>query len=191
MSNFSNIDIKHTVCFTGPRPFKLFGYEDCLGYQNITNALVNLLQELQKFGYNNYISGGAQGFDQLAFFAIDKYIDYNQNHVFIPFKEQPNQWWENGLFGQKSYYKMLSKATSVIDISNGQNNMSYREYCKWLLKRNEEMVNHSSITIALWWHDRDYNTEKGGTAFCIRYSKKLGHTTILLDPITCKIKIIK
>lgn len=190
MPNFPNIDIKHTICFTGPRPSHLFGYQNCTDYQNIMQALARLLQDLQQADYDTFISGGAQGFDQLAFFTVKTYLMYAQNHVFIPFAEQPDRWVEKGFFGKETYRQMLREATSVTDISDGRHHMDYRECCKWLMKRNEEMVNHSSITVALWWHDKDYRTEKGGTASCIRYSVKQGHKTILLDPITLQTKTI-
>ena len=190
MPNFPNIDIKHTVCFTGPRPSKLFGYQDCPNYQKISQALATLLKQLEQADYDEFISGGAQGFDQLAFFTVDTYLLYVKNHVFIPYQEQPDRWVENGFFGKQSYRTMLTKASSVTDISDGKTGMPYYECVKYLMKRNEDMVDHSSITVALWWHDKDYITEKGGTAACIRYSLKQGHKVILLDPVTLKTKTI-
>lgn len=190
MPNFPNIDKTHAICFTGPRPQKLFGFQDCKEYEAISHALAHLLQNLEQSGYNTFISGGAQGFDQLAFFTVDTYMMYVNNHVFIPFKQQPDRWFEKGFFGQEAYRTMLTKAKSVTDISDGRMNMPYYECIKYLMKRNEEMVDHSSITVALYWHDKDYITEKGGTASCIRYSLKQGHKVILLDPVTLKTKTI-
>lgn len=58
------IDRQHTICFTGHRPKDLFGYTDKTPYISIINALKPFLSVLYENGYTDYISGGAQGFDQ-------------------------------------------------------------------------------------------------------------------------------
>lgn len=69
MSNiFENIN---TICFTGPRPAKLYGYTKKEEYQKIVNQLKEIIRGFAKFGIKNYITGGAQGFDQLAFWAVN------------------------------------------------------------------------------------------------------------------------
>ena len=66
------IDRQHTICFTGHRPKDLFGYTDKTPYISIINALKPFLSVLYENGYTDYISGGAQGFDQLAFWAVQQ-----------------------------------------------------------------------------------------------------------------------
>lgn len=65
---FENID---TICFTGPRPAKLYGYTKKEEYQKIVDQLKEVIRGFAKFGIKNYITGGAQGFDQLAFWAVN------------------------------------------------------------------------------------------------------------------------
>ena len=76
-----------------------------------------------KFGIKNYITGGAQGFDQLAFWAVNSLKkEYDiQNIVYIPFQGQERLWKKTGMFGQKDYQKMLALADQVINVSETQN----------------------------------------------------------------------
>lgn len=103
MSNiFENIN---TICFTGPRPAKLYGYTKKEEYQKIVNQLKEIIRGFAKFGIKNYITGGAQGFDQLAFWAVNSLKkEYDiQNIVYIPFQGQERLWKKTGMFGQKDY----------------------------------------------------------------------------------------
>ena len=53
MSNiFENIN---TICFTGPRPAKLYGYTKKEEYQKIVNQLKEIIRGFAKFGIKNYI----------------------------------------------------------------------------------------------------------------------------------------
>ena len=84
---FENID---TICFTGPRPAKLYGYTKKEEYQKIVDQLKEVIRGFAKFGIKNYITGGAQGFDQLAFWAVNSLKkEYDiQNIVYIPFRDR-------------------------------------------------------------------------------------------------------
>lgn len=92
MSNiFENIN---TICFTGPRPAKLYGYTKKEEYQKIVDQIKEMIRGFAKFGIKNYITGGAQGFDQLAFWAVNSLKkEYDiQNIVYIPFQGQEHLW---------------------------------------------------------------------------------------------------
>lgn len=57
-----------TICFTGRRPKDLFGYYNYDAYKEIQDVLSPILEaHYTTNGVRNFISGGAQGFDQLAF----------------------------------------------------------------------------------------------------------------------------
>ena len=70
-----------TACFTGPRPNQLFGYYHLERYDIITQALGELLPQLVAQGTFDFISGGAQGFDQLAFWAVETYVQDRKSVV--------------------------------------------------------------------------------------------------------------
>ena len=53
----------NTVIFTGPRPKKLFGYNDKESYQKIVDALKIQVKDAYNNGARRFISGGAQGLD--------------------------------------------------------------------------------------------------------------------------------
>ena len=63
-----------TVCFTEHRPKGIIAdrpYDESNRpvYQKIVDGLTVSIERLIEQGYTNFISGGAQGFDQLAFWA--------------------------------------------------------------------------------------------------------------------------
>lgn len=60
----------NTVTFTGPRPKKLFGYNDKESYQKIVDVLKVQVKDAYDNGARRFISGGAQGLDQMAFWAV-------------------------------------------------------------------------------------------------------------------------
>lgn len=176
-----------TLCFTGPRPKKLFGY-DKTKYIPLVDALVEELEKLYKLGYRNFISGGAQGFDQLAFWATNKlkqkYLDVN-NIVYIPFNNQEVKWLTKGLFGQLEYKLMLSMADVVyccspnVDITIA----SKFEINHALHKRNHNMVDSSNLVFGLYPSDLWMNDNtRGGTAECLRYAKRKQKLIYQMNP---------
>lgn len=95
---FENID---TICFTGPRPAKLYGYTKKEEYQKIVDQLKEVIRGFAKFGIKNYITGGAQGFDQLAFWAVNSpKKEYDSKYCILLFRtgtfveENRNVWSE-------------------------------------------------------------------------------------------------
>ena len=63
--------MEKTICFTGHRPNKMAGYK----HENYCSFLNSLEEHLQKYldaGFTKFITGGAQGADQLAFWAVHR-----------------------------------------------------------------------------------------------------------------------
>lgn len=58
-----------TLCFTGRRPKNLCGYNNNK-YNDLVDKVTEICETFHQNGYRNFISGGAQGFDQLAFWAV-------------------------------------------------------------------------------------------------------------------------
>lgn len=164
-----------TVCFTGRRPKNLCGYES-KPYQDFVKDLTYFLDEnFYQKGICNFISGGAIGFDQLAFWSVnhlkEKYNDI-KNIVYIPFKEQALAWSKVGVFSQQSYALMLEKADKTIILSD-INNKDQKQVIKALYNRNHEMINDSDILIALYPDDA-WMKDKGGTCEAMRYAYEQG-----------------
>lgn len=187
----------YTVCFTGPRPVKLFGYKDKTKYYPIYTALTKIIKALYNKGVRKFISGGAQGFDQIAFWTVDTIKQIHpdiQNIVYIPYEHQMEKWLKYGMFGQEEYKQMLQKADLVINVSEtllpNINTTTRYGSIKALMTRNEAMVNDSNFVIGLYSHNTDFQSDNGGTAACLRYAfhKK---PILMLDPNTLQAKYIE
>lgn len=188
-----------TICFTGHRPNKLHGYKDRAAYQPLMEALKDCVRNLCEVGVTDFISGGAQGLDQLAFWAVHAVkkermsgIKANtpiKNKVYIPFEQQPSRWAEDGVFGQNDYFKMLAAADEVVNVSEkrGINSKSKNGAVQALFARNEEMVNASCIVIGLYSHNADFQTASGGTAGCLKYAYDKKKDIWLIDPKTLEL----
>lgn len=165
------------ACFTGHRPNKLAGY-DRENYRLFVDELKDWLVQLtEDCKITHFISGGAQGFDQLAFWAVDKAKREGlavSNDIFVPFEAQPSRWEDEGLFSKKEYSLMLRMADSVSVIKDGTPE-DHKQAAEWLNERNHMMVDSSSIVIALW--DRS----KGGTGNCVAYANRQNKPIILLS----------
>lgn len=155
-----------TMAFTGRRPKDLCGY-DAASYRQSVADLAEILCLFYNNGVSRFISGGAQGFDQLAFWAVHRLKTRKgcadaENILYLPFRGQERRWAETGCFSQKEYRQMLSLADSVRIIS-GNNSI------RALFDRNHAMVNDSGILLGLY-PDDSWRTAKGGTAECLRYA---------------------
>lgn len=163
-----------SVCFTGGRPNKLYGYCSYEDWRPLFDAIYSLCEKLySEYGTRTFVTGGAQGVDQTAFWAVNKlscsHLDVN-NVVYVPMKGQELRWQKDGLFGQNDYQKMLSNASEYCVLDNTPSTAA-------LLRRNKKMVNDTDAVIAVW----DGET-KGGTASCVKYAEKMHRKVICLDP---------
>lgn len=167
--DIKTLDKNKTVCFTGPRAKKLCGWKH-EPYRSLIDGLVNTIIGLTKQGYENFITGGAQGFDQLAFWAVHKAKTKHgckiKNIVFVPFEGQDSVWGEDGCFGRKEYRLMLKLADGIHVCGPKDNNISRR-----LMLRNHTMVNASGLVVALYGNENGYKTAtSGGTEACMKYA---------------------
>lgn len=185
----------NTVTFTGRRPKDLFGYYNKEPYQRIVDKLKTMIESAYNDGARNFITGGAQGFDQMAFWAVNsvkqKHPDI-KNILYIPHEKQADAWSNNGLFSKSQHTLMQSIADEVRIISKDYNidTSDNRGIIRALMKRNEAMVDKSDLIIGLYPHDLDYHTEKGGTAACLRYAMDQDYIGVkTLDPISLSVTI--
>lgn len=161
-------DERKTLCFTGKRPKDLCWY-DITKYRKFVDDLMKLLYEefYVKQSVRKFITGGAQGFDQMAFWAVDKMkktyqCDDIQNIVFVPFEGQELRWSETGLFSQAEYWMMIKNAYMVAVVCEDNSIDS-------LFTRNHMMCDYSAVCLGLY-PDNSWQTSKGGTAECLRYA---------------------
>lgn len=164
-----------TACFTGPRPEKMVGY-NVNDYEIIIQTVYNLCERLYLLGYRNFISGCAQGFDMLAFQAIERLKIRRPdiiNELYVPFKGHGSLWPEKGSFSKEALVEMLNEANTIKYISTAFVEKSDRETAAILLNaRNEAMVNNADKIIALYPDGSWLTAEHSGTANCMRYAKE-------------------
>lgn len=160
------------MCFTGRRPKDLHGYNHDL-YIPIVDATKDALRKHIASGYTTFVTGGAQGFDQLAFWAVNalKREGYQvQNIVYVPFEGQEKAWKDTGLFSKAEYQLMLRLADEV-RVLRHINTANKQEVVDALYERNHAMVDDTDATFGLY---PDYGwqlpTTRGGTAECLRYA---------------------
>lgn len=164
-----SLDKNITVCFTGHRPNKLAGYEEA-PYNAFVGDMAEVIEDLYSQGFRNFVTGLAQGVDQLVFWAVmrvkKRHADIN-NIVFMPFHGQESRWAKKGLFSQDDYGKILRHADMVFTCSD-ECPAQFHDAARLLMERNETMCDVSSLCAAICWSD-NWRKDKGGTAACMRY----------------------
>mgnify|MGYP005904776103 FL=1 len=144
----------HRVCFTGHRPEKLKQSESV-----IVKALETAIKEAIADGKNVFISGMARGVDIWAAEIVLRLRKEGANVKLIC--ASPYEGFERGWSSewQQRYNTVLEAADLVRFISPG-----YSRSCFQI--RNEWMVDHSSLVIAV------FNGQPSGTKNTIDYAEK-------------------
>lgn len=176
---------RQTVSFTGHRPDKLGG---CYSLKHpesvkIMEKLTPILEQLIKEeNIHRFVTGGAIGFDQIAFWTVQKlkgkYPDI-KNVVAVPFKNQANKWTDKETL--RWYNRMIEASDQVIYVDEitgyGMDGFLIGEYhVAKMQKRNEYMVDQSRVTVACW------DGTKGGTGNCVNYVTKKRKTLFQMNP---------
>lgn len=176
-----------TLCFTGKRPKDLYGYNDTYEYGRLLRDVEAKLYEFYtKFNVRTFISGGAQGFDQVAFWAVERMKrDYGLNDVInivhIPFNGQESRWKQTGLFSQAEFKMMLDAADDIKIVTPNLDTSDFGKVARALNVRNESMVNDSDYVFGLFnCMKEDFHTAKGGTANCLRYATQHNKDTYIM-----------
>lgn len=171
-----NINIKDITCtFTGHRPSKLYGYDlNNPKYQVLAQALAKHLRMLiAEKGVRRFISGGAIGFDTVAFFVVEQMKrEYKsleiENILAIPFEKQYCKWRKTDVDRYNRMKLLADKVIYIDELKQYQlKNAQIGVYNPIKMqKRNEYMVDESSYIVALW-----DDLKIGGTYNCIKYLK--------------------
>lgn len=173
-----NINIENTVCFTGHRPNKLYGYDPSSeGNKKLLWHLRDIIiDHIENESVNTFITGMALGIDQWAGRIVLKLKQtYPQIKlvVAIPCINHSSKWNEQS---KKEWQTIINKCDLVHYVSE-------EEYTHWCMqKRNEWMVDNSKFVIAVW------DGTKGGTGNCVNYAKKQNKLITTLNPITYEAK---
>lgn len=154
-------------------------------YAALFGGLVAYVDQLYQRGYRTFITGGAQGFDQLAFWAVNSVKTARpdiRNELYVPMHGQESVWRDPaGTFGANEYRLMLEKADDVVyceDLNglarydNGGRNAAMK-----LDARNRAMVDDADLCVALFKDPAGIraNLPKGsGTKNCMVYANRTG-----------------
>lgn len=155
------------VAFTGHRPDKLPNKETGYKLPNPTYVKVckQIEENLIKLKPEKVISGMALGVDQWAAFIAHKLkIPFL---AATPFENQESKW---PIESQQIFHKLIKLAAEIVVVSEGgyaANKMQIR---------NEWMVDHCDILIAVW------DGTPGGTANCVKYAQSVKKQIIYIDP---------
>lgn len=157
-----------SMCFTGRRLKDLCGYEKSK-YDGFVRELTDIIYNefYMKRNVRRFVTGGAQGFDQMAFWAIERmkkmyHLKDVENIVYVPFEGQESRWAKKGVFSQAEYWQMIMHADRVFVICEESN-------INALFIRNEVMCDSTDLVLALY-PDEGWRNAKGGTASCMRYA---------------------
>lgn len=188
--------MEKTICFTGKRPRDLWSYSFNDKYNELHKKLSSwLIGFSQKENITTFITGGAQGFDQIAFwscFDSKSECGLKQGKIFIPFKRQESNWAVRGLFGQEYYRYMLDHADEIILCSDiDVTTASKGEIAAAYLKRNRDMVDASDICFGLFDTSIDFHADRSGTATTLRYAESKNKEIWIMDLRTLKIKKVR
>lgn len=150
------------VCFTGHRPSEFGGWDiDCP--INVQNWLEEYIDKIIKLKGNvTFISGAAQGVDQWAADIVIRKKENNPNvklTMAIPYYDFGRNWPEKA---KKRLEEINENADQIVFVHKGNwNNNNYL-----LQLRNEWMVDHSQVVLAVW------NGSLGGTRNCVMYAMR-------------------
>ena len=193
---------KRTICFTGHRPAQLYGY-GCSAWRDNQALKIRIAEELEalveadggEFSRYDFITGGAQGADQLCFWAVEQLKDALRdtrpaitvrNVVYIPFEGQEDKWHESGSFGQREYRAMLERADEVRNVSgitrDGLGSCHRQSIMGAYFARNHAMVDASDLLVCIW--NKPFipgNGSGGGTDECVVYAMGRDHEVLVID----------
>ena len=179
INSIYDLDFDKTMCFTGHRPSKLFGYDYRIeGNRVMLLKLRELIIELiERRGVDTFISGMAIGVDMWSARIILK-LKETYPHIklvcAIPCAEQYKKWSRE----DKEVY------LNILEVSDFNYYVSEEEYTPWCMHvRDKWMVDNSKFVIAVWDEEED-----GGTWGTIKHARKRQRAITYLNPKTLEVK---
>lgn len=147
---------KHRCCFTGHRPEKL-----SLSESEVKPLLEKAIDNAIADGYVTFITGMAKGTDIWAAEIVLEKKKQNDTLHLICAVPHPDFEKRRGFFEEQRYDRIIKNADYVTTISDHYYKACYQ-------KRNEWMVDRSSLVIAVW------NGQPSGTKNTIDYANRKG-----------------
>lgn len=168
---------KNTCAFTGYRPSKFpWGYDEtATGCVRLKKVLATQITALTDSGVTDFISGMAQGIDQICAELVLAQREKDpalKLHCILPFEGQADKWIDSA---RERYRSILKQADSIDYISR-----EYYDGC--MIDRNHRLVDSAGLLLAV------YNgARRSGTGATINYARKMGREIIVIDPITLSV----
>lgn len=157
------------VFFTGRRPKYIGTYNlNDKVWRDIFKATVKEVEKLIIEGESTFYTGGALGFDVVAFYAVEKLkkkYDGLNNILCIPTINHYSRWNDIDI---NRFFKMKKSADKIVNVYEIKEYYSY-SYGGKLNRRNDYMADNSNICISLW-----EGNKLGGTYNAIKYIKNIG-----------------
>lgn len=195
---FSNV-----ACFTGHRTLNgvYFNREaPSPEWKALAWKMREIVEGLMVAYYLDYLVGGALGVDMVAGLVLCKLKeDKNNNGVFDPYpkvagnKTRLGSPWIHlalpfqGHDRKWRYDRDRNDLARICDMSHYHSNPIYvcdnGYHPSKMHRRNEYMVDNSSIVIAVW-----DGREEGGTYACLKYARKMRRDIIIINPYTLETK---
>jgi len=146
-----------TIAVTGHRPDKLLGYS-ASSAATLCRFAQDILRDINPY---RVFTGMALGWDtSIAEAAIHLSIPFT---AVIPFAGQEKRWEDTS---QLHYIDLLAKADKIVTVSDGG-------FAAWKLhKRNQYLVDHTDILVALW------NGSASGTGYTVGYARETGKPVV-------------
>ena len=160
------------ICFTGHRTIE-GEYAPDGHWPDVYAKVFEIIRSFAHHGHTEFISGGALGFDQVAARAVIgvKEAGYPAKLTMaLPFPGFEAKWIPKSKYELAMLVGQADKTLYVCE----------EGYAPWKMqKRNEWMVDDSTIVIALYGPDKT-----GGTLNCIHYAMTLFRPIVKIHPIT-------
>ncbi|MBR0162656.1 MAG: DUF1273 family protein [Oscillospiraceae bacterium] len=166
----TDTEYAHSCCFTGHRPIRLpwISNEADRRCAALKEKISDCLHDLYARGYRHFICGMAIGCDMYfaeSVLALKEVFPDITLEAAIPCDSQSDRW----TVSQQERYAALIRACDTVTYVSHQ----YTPNC--MMRRNEYMVDHSSVLVAC------FNGYPGGTMKTILYAQRKGIQTIILD----------
>ena len=188
-------------CAVGHKPNDMFKNG---AYSISTWRLVNeklkacIKQLITEHSTRKFISGGAQGIEQLFCPAVREVSDEIgiecETWVYEPFKSYSDKWPDSGLFSKYEYKRLVSTAKQAntlkqLNPSLGSD-MDKKAFAKALHEKDIKMVRDSNVIIGVFKHDIKYiqgnnppeEIRKSSTYKTLQHAYDCGKALIIIHP---------
>lgn len=172
-----------TICVTGHRPQKLYGFD--IGNPKWTALKEKLKTLLLDNGCTTAVTGMALGVDMIFAIAVCELKDAGYDiklHCAIPCLEHTKKWEEIAKDGWNETTRNNMRVSiliyqKILEYADVKKIVTEQPYEPWMMDaRNRYMVDMSDAVIAVW------DGSPGGTGNCVRYAEKKNKPIIRVIP---------